>query len=74
VTILWEFFIIIFNNNDKVVFFYLLCYNVVDDNVQLNGFVFQFKMTCFQFFKRPKGGSQSKTIEEEKSWGTFFNS
>jgi hypothetical protein len=27
-----------------------------------------------KFFEKPKDGYQNKTIEEEKSWGTFFNS
>jgi hypothetical protein len=72
-TILWEFvFICFFYNNEKV--FFNLCYNVVDDSVQTNGFVFQFKMMCFQLLKRSKGESKSKTTEENKNWVTFFNS
>jgi hypothetical protein len=27
-----------------------------------------------KFLKRPKGGSQSETMEQEDSWGTLFNS
>jgi hypothetical protein len=29
---------------------------------------------ALELFKGPKGGSQSKTMEKEESWGTFLNS
>jgi hypothetical protein len=39
----------------------------------MSGFVFQFKIMCFQLLKRPKGGLKSKTMEEKKNSGTIFN-
>jgi hypothetical protein len=32
------------------------------------------KQRAPKFLKRPKGGSQSETMEQEDSWGTLFNS